>query len=256
MTHAGVISQVIGVIRCRPASIWATDRPDPFTAAEIVWQSGGPAAINVSWCRLASGSQQPNECSQEATSSSGDPNRAPFVHAPLGPRVGGWCGKMSKARLHAALPARTVSDRIREKISELRRAMDQEAERRKKLLGRLRLYHFTDVRNVASIKEHGGIYSLDQCEALGIEIAAPGGDENSQDSDRANGMDKYVHLCLRGEHPMEYSAKAKGRIEKSIFIPINSDVLAIDGVRFVPGMSNKKGIADVPPRRCHTRWTL
>jgi hypothetical protein len=70
-----------------------------------------------------------------------------------------------------------------------------------------------------------------------------GGDENSQDSDRANGMDKYVHLCLRDEHPMEYSAKAKGRIEKSIFIPISSDVLAIDGVRFVPGMSNQKGLS-------------
>jgi hypothetical protein len=154
--------------------------------------------------------------------------------------------KCRHVRIRAAVPARTVSDKLREKILELRRAKQQEAERREKLLGRLRVYHFTDVRNVTSIKEHGGIYSLEQCEALGIEIAAAGGDENSQDSDRANGMDKYVHLCLRDEHPMEYSAKAKGRIEKSIFIPISSDVLAIDGVRFVPGMSNKKGISTYP----------
>jgi hypothetical protein len=114
--------------------------------------------------------------------------------------------------------------------------------RRKKLLGRLSLYHFTDARNIPSIKEHGGIYSLEQCEALGIEIAVPGGDENSQQSDRDNGMDAYVHLCLRNEHPMEYKARSDGRIERSVFIPISSNVLDIDGVRFVPGMSNRKGI--------------
>jgi hypothetical protein len=135
-----------------------------------------------------------------------------------------------------------VDDRIRQKILELRRAKEQEAERRRKLLDRMRLYHFTDTRNVLSIRKHGGIYSLEQCEARGIEIVAPGGDDNSQQSDRSNGMDEYVHLCLRSEHPMEYRARTDGRIEKSIFIRVSGKVLEGDGVRFVPGMSNRRGI--------------
>ncbi|SRR5581483_1394162 len=115
-------------------------------------------------------------------------------------------------------------------------------ERQRKLLARLRLYHFTDTRNLASIRENGGISSLARCERLGINIAVPGGDENSQHSDRTNGMDAYVHLCLRNEHPMEYSARSQGRIVKSTFIPIKLNVLELDGVRFVPGMSNTRGI--------------
>jgi hypothetical protein len=135
-----------------------------------------------------------------------------------------------------------VNDRIREKLLELRRAREREAERRQRLVDRMRLYHFTDTRNLASIRKHRGIYSLEQCEARGIEIVAPGGDDNSQHSDRSNGMDKYVHLCLRNEHPMEYRARTDGRIEKSIFIRVSGKVLEGDGVRFVPGMSNRKGI--------------
>ena len=45
VTHAGVISQVLGVIRGRPASAWAPDRPDPLTATEITWWNGAPAAV-------------------------------------------------------------------------------------------------------------------------------------------------------------------------------------------------------------------
>jgi ssDNA thymidine ADP-ribosyltransferase, DarT len=152
----------------------------------------------------------------------------------------------TKVRIRAAVSTRTVSDRIREKILEARRAKEQEAERQRKLLGRVRLYHFTDARNVPSIREHGGVFSAEQCEKLGINVVAPGGDENSQESDRKNGMDAYVHLCLRSEHPMEYRARTDGRIEKSLFIPVSSEVLEIGGVRFVPGMSNKKGIETYP----------
>jgi broad specificity phosphatase PhoE len=45
VTHAGVVSQVLGVIRGRPASVWAPDRPRPLTATEIRWQNGRPDAI-------------------------------------------------------------------------------------------------------------------------------------------------------------------------------------------------------------------
>jgi broad specificity phosphatase PhoE len=45
VTHAGVISQVIGMIRNRAASVWAADRPDPLTATEISWENGAPGAV-------------------------------------------------------------------------------------------------------------------------------------------------------------------------------------------------------------------
>lgn len=149
-------------------------------------------------------------------------------------------------RIRAAVSTRTVNDRIRERVLEARRAKEREAERQNKLLGRLTLFHFTDARNVPSIREHGGIFSAKLCKRRGIKVVAPGGDENSQESDRNNGMDAYVHLSLRNEHPMEFRARVDGRIEKSIFVPVSSEVLDTEGVRFVPGMSNKKGIATYP----------
>jgi broad specificity phosphatase PhoE len=41
VTHAGVVSQVLGVLRGRTASVWALDRPDPLTATEIIWHDDG-----------------------------------------------------------------------------------------------------------------------------------------------------------------------------------------------------------------------
>ena len=45
VTHAGVISQVLGIIRNRPACAWAPDRPRPLTATEIVWHGAAPAEV-------------------------------------------------------------------------------------------------------------------------------------------------------------------------------------------------------------------
>lgn len=45
VTHAGVISQVLGTIRGRTASAWAVDRPDPLTATEVAWEDGGPIEV-------------------------------------------------------------------------------------------------------------------------------------------------------------------------------------------------------------------
>jgi alpha-ribazole phosphatase/probable phosphoglycerate mutase len=45
VTHAGVISQVLGVLRQRPAAVWAMDRPDPLTATEVSWENGTPRAV-------------------------------------------------------------------------------------------------------------------------------------------------------------------------------------------------------------------
>jgi 2,3-bisphosphoglycerate-dependent phosphoglycerate mutase len=45
VTHAGVISQVLGAIRSRPACVWVPDRPDLFTATEIVWGNGSAPTV-------------------------------------------------------------------------------------------------------------------------------------------------------------------------------------------------------------------
>jgi broad specificity phosphatase PhoE len=45
VTHAGVISQVLGVVKGRPACVWEPDRPGPLTATDVLWENGVPTAI-------------------------------------------------------------------------------------------------------------------------------------------------------------------------------------------------------------------
>ena len=45
VTHAGVVSQVLGTLRHRSAAQWERDRPAPLTATEVVWQSGAPREV-------------------------------------------------------------------------------------------------------------------------------------------------------------------------------------------------------------------
>jgi hypothetical protein len=45
VTHAGVISQVLGVICNRAAPQSSADRPDPLTATEVIWSNGGPRTV-------------------------------------------------------------------------------------------------------------------------------------------------------------------------------------------------------------------
>lgn len=104
------------------------------------------------------------------------------------------------------------------------------------------LFHFTDRRNLPSIKETGGLFSYAQLIEIGIEIPAPGGNEWSHEADAYKGMDRYVHLCFRPTHPMEHVARVEGRIVSSIFLSIHTDALQIAGVRFTGGVSNKTDV--------------
>jgi hypothetical protein len=103
------------------------------------------------------------------------------------------------------------------------------------------LYHFTDRGNLPSIQEHG-LYSLAKLRKKGIKIAAPGGNELSHDLDEAAGLHKYVHLCFRNNHPMEFVARQDKRITDSIFLQIHPEVLYYDGVLFTDDVSNKAGV--------------
>jgi broad specificity phosphatase PhoE len=45
VTHAGVVAQVLGAARGRPACMWEPDRPRPLTATEVLWENGAPRAV-------------------------------------------------------------------------------------------------------------------------------------------------------------------------------------------------------------------
>jgi len=104
------------------------------------------------------------------------------------------------------------------------------------------LFHFTDRRNLPLIRQHGGLYPMSQLKKKGVAIPAPGGNEWSRDADGLKGMDKYMHLCLRATHPMEYLARQDGRIKDSIFLQVHPDVMLWDGVKFSAGVSNKADV--------------
>jgi hypothetical protein len=103
-------------------------------------------------------------------------------------------------------------------------------------------YHFTDRSNAALIRELGGLYSLAALRKKGVDIPAPGGNDWSHDADAIKGLDRYVHLCFRPNHPMEYLARQDGRIPNPVFLQIHPDILHEKGVMFTADVSNKSGV--------------
>jgi hypothetical protein len=109
-----------------------------------------------------------------------------------------------------------------------------------------RLYHFTDRRNLESIRAQGGLHPLSDLVKRGVDVPAPGGNQWSRDADELKGMGRYVHLCFRSNHPMEYLARQDGRIGDSIFLEIHPSVTQFRDVMFTPDVSNKSGVQAVP----------
>src|SRR5229473_2080016 len=99
------------------------------------------------------------------------------------------------------------------------------------------LFHFTDSRNLPSIRKLG-LYSKAKLDEMGLKDFYPGGNKWSLDADKMSGMDKYVHLCFKGKHPMEYLARQEKRIEKTAFIFVSREVLQLAGVVYSPEVSN------------------
>lgn len=87
------------------------------------------------------------------------------------------------------------------------------------------LYHFTDRRNLSLIREMGALYPLAELENRGVAIPAPGSDEGSRDVDRRRSLHRYVHLCFKSNHPMEYVARQEGRIGDTIFLQVHASVI-------------------------------
>lgn len=110
------------------------------------------------------------------------------------------------------------------------------------------LYHFTDTRNLASVRTTGGLHPLASLRRMGIEIPAPGGNELSHELDAAKGLDEYVHLCFRNRHPMEYQIRKSGQIAESVFLNIDPVVVSWDDICFTANIANATGVEVHPIR--------
>jgi hypothetical protein len=84
------------------------------------------------------------------------------------------------------------------------------------------LHHFTDMRNLPSIRTMGGLYSRQLLKQNAGAQFYPGGNQWSLDADEMVGMDQYVHLCMRTNHAMEHIAKQEKRIEKTLWLYIDA----------------------------------
>lgn len=87
------------------------------------------------------------------------------------------------------------------------------------------LYHFTDIRNLDSIREHGGLYSWWRCKGRGIRVSAPGSDERSREKDREKGLQDYVRLSFGTHNPMMYTARKESRIKVPRILWVSASVV-------------------------------
>lgn len=95
-----------------------------------------------------------------------------------------------------------------------------------------KLYHFTDISNVESILSNGGLKSWWTAENTGVNIAKPGGSEQSRKYDSEGGHEDYVRLAFTRYHPMMYSAIKDGRIQHPVILEIAKDSVDRDDTLF------------------------
>jgi len=111
------------------------------------------------------------------------------------------------------------------------------------------LFHFTDERNLPSIREFG-LLSKAQLEKIGVSPLAPGGNQWSHDADKRKGIYDFVSLCLLNQHPMELKARTDGRIDQVRFLQISPSILLTDGVCFSREVANSASAVIQPLKNC------
>ena len=103
-------------------------------------------------------------------------------------------------------------------------------------------YHFTDKRNLESIRKHG-LLCASELRVRGIfKDVVTGGDQNSLATDTAKGTDKYVCLCFTRGHPMAHVAQRDERALELVLLEINPEVIKIPNVMITNAASNQTGI--------------
>ena len=91
-------------------------------------------------------------------------------------------------------------------------------------------YHFTDRRNLASIRKCGGLFSWKYCEQHSIIIPYTGGSDFSRSLDRSHGLADYVRLSFCDDHPMAFRLKQNDY--DLVLLKIKVDVASIDTTLF------------------------
>ncbi len=104
-----------------------------------------------------------------------------------------------------------------------------------------KLYHFTDMDNLASIIENGGLYSWADCDDKGIKIAKPGGSSQSRSLDKRDGLEHYVRLSFADDHPMKYVAMNEGRISNPVVLEIDLETALWEDSLFADRNATKTG---------------
>lgn len=92
------------------------------------------------------------------------------------------------------------------------------------------LYHFTDKRNIPSIKRHGGLFSWHYCQNNNITIPCQGGDYDSRELDKKYGLEDYVRLSFCDDHPMAYRLQKSG--SDIVILHIKIDVALLKDTLF------------------------
>lgn len=91
-------------------------------------------------------------------------------------------------------------------------------------------YHFTDRRNIQSIKERGGLYSWYYLKSHNIPIPNQGGNSFSQSRDQLLDLQDYVRLSFCEDHPMAYHIKQDGA--NIVLLKISIDVAEFESTLF------------------------
>lgn len=92
------------------------------------------------------------------------------------------------------------------------------------------LYHFTDRRNLDSIRRNGGLYSWKYCDTHNIEIPYAGGDSTSRSLDCRYDLEDYVRLSFCDDHPMTYRLSKKGY--NLVLLKIKVEVAELESTLF------------------------
>ena len=94
------------------------------------------------------------------------------------------------------------------------------------------LYHFTDRRNIPSIKRNGGLLSWNYCVQHKIDIPSPGGGNLSRQLDTSRNLQDYVRLSFTTQHPMMYIAMKDGRIDNPVILKIDPSVVYLKHTKY------------------------
>ena len=105
--------------------------------------------------------------------------------------------------------------------------------------GIIKLYHFTDVSNVDSIKKNG---LMSASNLLKQEIKSTmNSSEGSRQMDASAGLENYVRLSFCTHNPMLFVALAEKRITKPVILEVSLQVVSRPGVLFSDCNATRKG---------------